>query len=87
MVNKFPKVKFVNNNTLMEQFEHTLTEAKEVMTELKECNTQRVVEELLDLEHSVESCLWICEEKLGVDVEEARARVIKKNMDRGYYTV
>lgn len=80
----------MDENGLVEQFRHSMSEVKEVISELSPDGAkdpQRVTEELLDLLHSVESCLWICEERLGVDIEEVRARVIKKNMDRGYYTV
>lgn len=41
--------------------------------------------ELLHYTPTGETCLRILEEKYSVDIEEVRAKVIKKNLDRGYY--
>lgn len=87
MFSTFPRIKFVDTVDIHDQFRHTLSEIEEVKAELRDFNLSALVEELLDLQQSGETCLRILEEKYGVDIEEARAKVIKKNTDRGYYTV
>lgn len=85
MFNIFPRTIWVDKSSIIQQVEHIESELKEVKQELRAGSVTEIVLELLDLAHSVETGLRICEEKYDVDIEEMRAQVIKKNQLRGYY--
>ena len=77
----YPKTRFVDENTLDEQFDHICSEYREaVMAEGKGDRD----EELADLEASIQT-YWDIREKQGLDVDALRKAIIEKNRRRGYY--
>lgn len=84
---KYPRTKFADMNLAMEQVEHVISEAKEVLGATR---PERALEEVIDLEHSVETLMRIMTDwsikVYGKDrVPEFREKVIAKNKVRGYY--
>jgi hypothetical protein len=78
----FPRTTFVDSNGLFEQITHIETEMAEVKHAYLNEPPERLVEELVDLYHSVETALRIMDERYvpipHLDVQE-------KNRARGYY--
>ena len=84
---KYPRTKFVDSNLAMQQVEHVISEAREVLGATR---PERALEEVIDLEHSVETLMRIMIDwsikVYGRDrVPEFREKVIAKNKARGYY--
>lgn len=84
---KFPKTKFVEENSIDKQLEHIMSEVLEIAYAR---DYGKIVEEIVDLEHSVETLVRIASERYikiyGIDrLSEKRRKVIAKNKARGYY--
>ena len=79
----FPKTKFVNENTLDEQFSHIKSEYMEAV---RAQGMGERDEELMDLWHSIESYFRMREAQ-GVDVMLTRSQTVYKNAQREYYAV
>ena len=87
MTYQFLRARFADTNTLEQQLAKVSEELAEVYQALR-CGEgkERVVEELLDVYHSVETCLWIVERQDGPGfVQTGRNLVEKKNRERGLY--
>ena len=90
----FPAVRFVGENSPVEQLRHIISEACEVIDEVVENHDtqeqavadEKVLCELADLSHSLET-FWRIQEKLHGTKHVAGifARVEEKNRKRGYY--
>lgn len=78
----YPRVKFVDSNTIYEQLKHVESELQEIKDAF--CD-EKFIEEIVDLHHSVETLIRILMEQEGVDIEKYRRAVIEKNRKRGYY--
>lgn len=89
-VYRFPRTRFVDENTFSQQFKHIRSEVDEVWQELERlypdlADPVRVAEELLDVIHSAETGLRILQERHGVDVGRLSVQIRIKNYNRGYY--
>lgn len=83
---RFPRTRYVQQNDLKMQMDHATSELLEVMTAIDaEEPTKRVVEEIFDCIHSLETALRIAQEKHGIMLNEISAFVVMKNELRGYY--
>jgi hypothetical protein len=89
----WPETTFAQTNTMEQQLDHILSEVDEV-TELgpfsqpmaSDNNLADLVEELMDLHHSIETFMRIVErERSAVWLNGAAACVKAKNFTRGYY--
>jgi hypothetical protein len=78
----YPRIKFVESNTIFEQLRHVESELQEIKDAF--CD-EKFIEEIVDLHHSVETLIRILMEQEGVDIEKYRRAVIEKNRKRGYY--
>ena len=87
MIYLFPKTRFAQTNTLIDQLGHIFSEATEVRKTIDNSEpAQRTTEEIIDLWHSIETYIRILEEKHGTKaVLDAIDQVVKKNDQRGYY--
>jgi len=84
----FPRTKFVDTNSLIEQRCHLTSEVIEVDKEFDafpKTDFKAVACELFDVIHSAETALRILEERHGVNILAAKQAVIHKNTARGYY--
>ena len=86
----YPRVKFVDSNTIYEQLKHVESELQEIKDASPGDQAwgeewEKEVEEIIDLHHSVETCIRTLQEVYGVDIEKYRRAVIEKNRRRGYY--
>jgi hypothetical protein len=88
----YPRVKFVDSNTIYEQLKHVESELQEIkdaspgdQNDAWGEEWEKEVEEIFDLHHSVETCIRTLQEVYGVDIEKYRRAVIEKNRKRGYY--
>ena len=84
---KYPRTKFVGTTSVSEQIGHVVSEVLETVASK---STDQFLEEVIDLEHSVETLIRIISEwpirKYGKDIlPEFREKVIAKNKARGYY--
>ncbi|NLZ19360.1 MAG: hypothetical protein GXY24_03715 [Bacteroidales bacterium] len=81
----WPETKFVNKNNMYQQFDHVMSEIDEV-NEIGPCgDLNRLVEELMDLHHSLETYFRILERDISPQyVCRRQAAVLRKNRDRGY---
>lgn len=84
---RFPRAKFVDENTVFEQGIRVHDEIYEVLDELSALNIDyfKAAVEAWDVIHAVETQLRILAESHGVDIEAAKVAVIQKNQARGYY--
>ena len=80
----YPTVKFADSKDLTKQVKHVLSEAAEVEFEMYNPNKLKLLMELCDLEHSIQTAFEIAE-KNGVDIDSIRVKVVEKNQKRGYY--
>ena len=87
MTYQFDRSRFAETNTLPQQLAKILAELSEVYQALADGESEeRVLEELLDVYHAVETGLWIVERQNGPGfVQTARDGVAKKNRERGFY--
>jgi hypothetical protein len=82
---RFPRSKFTDSTTIDGQVAHCASELVEIMAALADGEpTERVVEEIIDAMHSLETLLRKFQEG-GCDIERAANKVIRKNHVRGYY--
>lgn len=81
----YPRIKFVEGNTIYEQLKHIESELQEIKDASLGEEWEKEVEEIFDLHHSVETCIRTLQEVYGVDIEKYRRAVIEKNRKRGYY--
>ncbi|ABO49733.1 hypothetical protein Dred_1199 [Desulforamulus reducens MI-1] len=82
---RFPRIKFVDVNSLAEQLDHVRSEHKEVWLAFEDDKIGDLAMELFDLIHSCETALRILQESFGIDLRETLLAVIDKNKKRGYY--
>ncbi|PWT78602.1 MAG: hypothetical protein C5B59_01415 [Bacteroidetes bacterium] len=85
MIFNFPRTRFVEENGLVAQILHMGSELAETETAMLTPDIDHTVEEIMDLHHSCETALRIAQEKHGINLNELRCRVERKNFDRGYY--
>lgn len=81
MKSHYPRLRFVDTNTLKEQFEHIRQEFEEAD------RTQSLADqdaELSDLEQSIQTYFYMRAERDGIDIDAVRAATIEKNRARGY---
>lgn len=82
----FPPTRFVAENGIAQQVEHVLGEAAELMEARSNGWQQRMLEELADLEHSLETLWRMMAADHGEEFVLALfAQVRAKNEGRGYY--
>jgi predicted nucleic acid-binding Zn-ribbon protein len=84
----WPETKFARKNTLDEQLEHVLSEAKEVKDALKDKNSTvfEIESEIADLHHSIETYFRILERYESQHyVDHLIESTRHKNDERGYY--
>jgi len=84
----WPETKFARQNTLDEQLEHVLSEAKEVKDALKDKNSTvlEIESELADLHHSLETYFRILERYESQQyVDHLIESTRQKNDERDYY--
>ncbi len=87
----FPAVKFIQTNTIQQQIEHVLSEAREVKDAFEACqnetgSVEHLELELGDLYHSMESLFRIKAKQDGAAcVTLLLQQVFDKNDERGYY--
>jgi|GEM_PF-5801677 hypothetical protein len=85
---KFPKAKFADENTVVEQIDHLYSEIEECLQALDEQSKDlfHLAEEIFDVSHSAETALRIIESLEGPEfLRNVKYFVIAKNADRGYY--
>lgn len=89
MIIDFPRLKFVDENTLEDQLDHIATEMIEVDEAFDEAafaggDWNRVAEELCDGMQSHATALYMVEKLHGINPVLAMERVKAKNAARGY---
>lgn len=84
MTYTFPPTKFATENTASEQLAHINSELDELIDAHLFKGDKDVVEEALDMIHSIETMLRMYE-ACGVDIEDMKDHVIAKNRARNYY--
>ena len=80
----FPKLKFVNENSLYEQLAYIQLELNEVYRAYGEPGYERISEELVDTMQSCATALYMIQKHHGLGPDEAVRQVVRKNKDRGY---
>ena len=80
----FPKIRFIEENTLHTQLLHFASECIEIAERIEHGDMWGITEEVIDMMHSAETWLRIVE-RHGVDVDGEISKVIEKNRKRGYY--
>jgi hypothetical protein len=84
----FPKARFADENDLQDQFNHLMTEVEEVKAAFNdpEQGMIRMLEELADLHHSLETFWHIAEKEFGPYViGSVFTGTVFKNRSRNYY--
>ena len=82
----YPKIKFADTATLEQQLEHVRSEHMEVWKAYMAGELGHLVEELFDLQQSVDTCLRVIERlHPEMDLAAAKQAMVQKNADRGYY--
>lgn len=82
---RFPRVKFVDMDTLSKQLDHIRSEHREMWLAHENGKIGDLAMELFDLIHSCETALRILQEFYGIDIWATMQAVIEKNQKRGYY--
>lgn len=85
MLFNFPRTKFVDDNTYIDQALHIYSEGKEVRAAAAAGNMNHLDEEVLDCMHSCETYLRMRSERDKVDIRALMHQVAEKNETRGYY--
>lgn len=85
MIFNFPEVKFAKTNTVEDQLKHFASECKEIIERIENEDFVGTFEEVADMIHSAETLFRIAQRKYQVDPAQVVAKVIKKNLERGYY--
>lgn len=85
---RFPRTKFVDENTLFEQCTKIHDEVYEVFDELTKprIDYHKAAQESWDVIAATETKLRMLQETFGVDIEAAKADVIERCSQRGYYS-
>jgi hypothetical protein len=78
-----PCLKFASHKPI-DQFAHIRTEVIEAWQELINGNWERTAEELVDIQTSCETLLYIIQAKHDVNIASIKRQVIEKNRQRGY---
>lgn len=81
----FDRVKFVDNNAIINQIKHIESEVREAIDSAHTPNNQHTALELMDVIHSAETALRILTECHGINLNEIRKECAAKNKVRGYY--
>jgi hypothetical protein len=81
----FPKIKLADTNTAYDQLQHVASEIKELLERIENGDHQGIIEESIDLRHSLETFHFCCERD-GVDIDGEIEKVIQKNRERNYYS-
>jgi len=81
----FPKTIFVDRNTILDQLDHIRSEVEEVREAVERGDYEAAADELVDVQQSADTGLFILMQKHGADSYDAYTRVALKNGDRGYY--
>jgi len=81
---RFPRVKFADSNSVVEQVAHTEGELDEVIEALFDNDPEHALEEMIDAIWSIETMIRIHCQETGLDPAAAAVKVEKKNRDRGY---
>lgn len=85
----FPETRFARENSPARQLDHVMSEVEEIKAEQinPEAPLEKMIEEIVDLTHSLETYWRILERIFGKEyVAFVFAQVEQKNRDRGYYT-
>jgi len=83
---QFPRTRFVDENSIVYQLDHTQEEVAEAHRELLNLPyISALALEIMDIHHSTETALRILDEYHGVNIHKLRQAVIEKNKKRGYY--
>lgn len=82
----FPRTIFVDQNGLVGQVLHMATEQEEIEQVMLTPDIQHTAEEVMDKYHSCETALRILQEKYGINLNDLRRRVVRKNYARNYYS-
>ena len=85
MIFNFPRTRFVDGGGIINQIDHVYTEITEALEAALTPDNEHTAEELMDVIHSAETALRIMQEKHGVNLNEVRRNVERKNFDRNYY--
>lgn len=81
----FGRVKFVDNNAIINQIDHISSEVKEAFESATTPDKHHTALELMDVLHSAETALRIMAEFHGINLNEIRKDCAAKNKVRGYY--
>lgn len=85
MLFNFPRTKFVDENTYIDQALHIHSEGIEVRAAAAASDMQHLDEEVIDCMHSCETYLRMRLERDKVDIRSLMFKVSEKNEKRGYY--
>ena len=86
MIYRFPRTRFVEQNSFKDQLDYATSEFMEAFTALDGGEGyQRVAEEVVDTIHALEGSLRILQEQHGINVADVVVYVQQKNSVRGYY--
>lgn len=81
----FPRAKFVDENDITDQAIHVCSEAIETLAPGRIRDFEHMAEEMMDCLHSCETGLRILQEDHGINLNEVRRAVERKNREREYY--
>lgn len=81
----FPRTRFVDDNGIVGQVLHMATEQEEIERAMLTPDIDHTAEEVMDKYHSCETALRILQEKYGINLNDLRRRVERKNQERKYY--
>jgi hypothetical protein len=81
----FPKTIFVDRNTILDQLDHIRSEVEEVREAVERGDYEAAADELVDVQQSADTGLFILMQKHGANSYDAYTRVALKNGARGYY--
>lgn len=89
LIEQYPRLKFVDQNTVSEQYRHVRSEIEEVWRELEISypdidDPERMAMEVYDVILSSVTMLLILAERYGLNLGKIERQVIYKNAERGY---
>lgn len=79
----FPRIKFVDTNSIEEQLKHFLSEVEELKKE--PVGSDAFYTEAMDCIHSLETLFRILGKDAPCSASRLQQSIIKKNIFRGYY--
>ena len=82
----FPRTRFVDENGITSQVLHMGSEQAEIEQSVFTPDIEHTAEEVMDKLHSCETALRILQEKYGINLNDLRRRVERKNQVRNYYS-